>query len=108
MLPSPPMDPRIAKCLLLAKVLLADGMVTENERIFLDKVMDDYGLDEEARQRVIKLQGLNQAEHEVAKLPTDEKREFLSLLVDGSSADGRLSPLEMATVKSITAALGLD
>ena len=28
--------------------------------------------------------------------------------LDASSADGRLSPLEMATVKRITAALGID
>jgi uncharacterized tellurite resistance protein B-like protein len=30
------------------------------------------------------------------------------MIVDAASADGRLSPLEMATVKRITAALGVD
>jgi uncharacterized tellurite resistance protein B-like protein len=102
------MDPRVAKCLVVSKVLVADGIMTENERVFLDKLMRGLGLDEGERRRVLDLQGWDQAEPALAKLSTDEKREFLSLLVDASSADGRLSPLEMATVKRITAALGLD
>ncbi len=102
------MDPRVAKCLLVSKVLVADGIMTENERIFLDSMMRNLGLDDRQRQGVLDLEGWDRAEDALAKLSTDEKREFVALLVDASSADGRLSPLEMATVKSITAALGLD
>jgi uncharacterized tellurite resistance protein B-like protein len=102
------MDPKVAKCLLISKVLVADGIMTENERIFLDKTMRSLGLDESQRRRILDLEGWDQAEPVIAKLSTDEKRDFVSTLVDASSADGRLSPLEMATVKRITAALGLD
>jgi uncharacterized tellurite resistance protein B-like protein len=102
------MDLKVAKCLLVSKVLVADGIMTENERVFLDKMMRGLGLDEGQRRRVLDLEGWDQAEPEMAKLGVDEKREFVSLLVDASSADGRLSPLEMATVKRITAALGLE
>jgi uncharacterized tellurite resistance protein B-like protein len=102
------MDPKVAKCLLVSKVLVADGIMTENERIFLDKMMRNLGLDDCERRRVLDLEGWDQAEPVIATLSTDEKREFVSLLVDASSADGRLSPLEMATVKRITAALGVE
>jgi uncharacterized tellurite resistance protein B-like protein len=102
------MDLKVAKCLLVSKVLVADGIMTENERIFLDKMMRGLGLDEGERRRVVDLESWDQAESVVAELSVDEKREFLSTLVDASSADGRLSPLEMATVKRITAALGLE
>ena len=102
------MDPKVAKCLLVAKVLVADGIMTENEREFLDKMMRGLGLDEKQRRGVVDLEGWDEAEPVVAKLSTEEKRELLSTLVDASSADGRLSPLEMATVKRITAALGVD
>ena len=101
------MDARIAKCLLVSKVLVADGIMTENERAFLDKTMRGLGLDEAERRGVLDLEGWDEAEPVVAKLGTEEKRELLSTLVDASSADGRLSPLEMQTVKKITAALGL-
>jgi uncharacterized tellurite resistance protein B-like protein len=102
------MDAKVAKCLLVSKVLVADGIMTENERVFLDKMMLGMGLDDGDRRRVLDLEGWDQAEPVVAKLSIDEKRELLSTLVDASSADGRLSPLELQTVKRITAALGLE
>jgi uncharacterized tellurite resistance protein B-like protein len=102
------MDPRVAKCLLISKVLVADGIMTENERIFLEKAMKTMGLDAAERRRVLDLEGWDQAEPVVAKLSMEEKRELMSTLVDASSADGRLSPLELQAVKRITAALGLE
>ena len=102
------MNLKVAKCLLVSKVLVADGIMTENERIFLDKMMRGLGLDENERRGVLDLEGWDEAEPVVAKLSADEKRELVSTLVDASSADGRLSPLELATVKRITAALGID
>ena len=102
------MNLKVAKCLLVSKVLVADGVMTENERVFLDRFMKRLGLDEKERQGVIDLEGWDEAEGVVAQLSVEEKRELLSTLVDASSADGRLSPLEMATVKRITAALGID
>jgi uncharacterized tellurite resistance protein B-like protein len=102
------MNLKVAKCLLVSKVLVADGIMTENERVFLDKMMRGLGLDDGERRRVLDLEGWDEAEPVVAKLSTDEKRELISTLVDASSADGRLSPLELATVKRITAALGVE
>ncbi len=81
--------------------------MTENERAFLDKTMRALGLDEAERRGVLDLEGWDQAEPVIASLGVEEKRELLSMLVDASSADGRLSPLEMQTVKKITSALGL-
>ncbi len=102
------MDPKVAKCLLVSKVLVADGIMTENERIFLDKMMTRLGLDAADRQRVLDLEGWDQAEPAVAKLSADEKRELVSMLTAASATDGRSSPLEAATVKRITAALGVE
>ncbi|MBI2395334.1 MAG: TerB family tellurite resistance protein [Deltaproteobacteria bacterium] len=102
------MDQRIAKCLLVTKVLVADGIMTENERAFLDQSMKRLGLNDDERRRVIDLEGWDEAEPVVAKLSEDERRAFLDTLIGAASADGRLSPLEVAVVKEITAALGLD
>ena len=102
------MDPKVAKCLLVSKVLVADGIMTENEHTFLEKMMRKLGLDDNARRRVLDLEGWDQAEAALLQLSVEERREFVAMLVDASSADGRLSPLEMATVKRITSALGLE
>lgn len=101
------MEPRIAKSLLLTKVLAADGIMTENERIFLDSAMTKLGVTDDERRNIVNLEGWDEAEAALKHISDDEKREMVSQLVDAASADGRLSPLEMAMVKRISAALGI-
>jgi len=101
------MDSRIAKCLLISKVLAADGIMTENERAFLDGAMKKQGITPEERQRIVDLEGWDEAETALAGLSTEEKSAIVSQLVDAAGSDGRLSPLESAMVKKISAALGV-
>ena len=101
------MEPRIAKSLLLTKVLAADGIMTENERAFLDQAMKKLGVLESERRGIFDLEGWDEAEAALVGLPEAEKRDLISQLVDAASSDGRLSPLEMTMVKGITKALGL-
>jgi len=101
------MERPVAKCLLLSKILVADGMVTENERMFLERAMKEAGLSPADRERVVQLEGWDQAEAALVDLPAAEKEELLAWLLSAASADGRLSPLEAAELKRITAALGV-
>jgi len=101
------MDVRVAKCVLMAKVLTADGIMTENERLLLDKTMAREGLTDAERKSVIELEGWSHAEASLANLPENERRDLMGQLVEAASADGRLSPLEATMLKQITAALGL-
>ena len=98
----------MAKCLLLTKVLVADGIMTENERLLLERTMDRVQLNAEERRLVFDLEGWDDAEAEVRRLPEEERREIISLLMYAASFDGRISPLEFATIKAITKALELD
>jgi len=101
------MNTNVAKCLLVSKVLVADGMMSDSERDFLDGMMSKLGLSPEERKRVIELEGWDEAEPIVDKLSEDERRGIVALLVDAASADGKLSPHELATVKRVSAALKL-
>jgi uncharacterized tellurite resistance protein B-like protein len=101
------MNTNVAKCLLVSKVLVADGMMSEDERAFLTNMMTKLGLTDEERQRVIDLEDWDKAEPIVNGLSEDERREIVDMLVDAASADGRLSPHEMAAVKRVTTALKL-
>lgn len=102
------MNTNVAKCLLVSKVLVADGMMADDEREFLDGMMTKLGLTEDERRRVIELEGWDEAEPIVKALSADEKQEMIELLVDAASADGRLSPHELAAVKRVSKALGLE
>lgn len=101
------MNTNVAKCLLVSKVLIADGMMAEEEREFLTSIMNKLGLTDAEKRAVIELDGLDEAEPLVHSLPEEERREIVELLVDAASADGRLSPHEMAAVKRVSAALKL-
>jgi uncharacterized tellurite resistance protein B-like protein len=101
------MDIRVAKCVLLSKVLAADGMITENERAMLEGAMRRERLTDAERKVVHDLEGWAAAESAVAGLPEDERRAVLDELLGAASADGRLSPLEAAALTQISAVLGL-
>jgi uncharacterized tellurite resistance protein B-like protein len=102
------MTPNVAKCLLVSKVLVADGIVSDDERAFLAGLMERLGLSPEERQQVTDLEGWDDAEGIVKALPTDERRDLVAMLVDAASADGRLSALELAAAKKVAAALGVQ
>lgn len=101
------MNTNVAKCLLVSKVLVADGMMSDDERAFLTAMMTKLGLSDAERKQVIELEGWDEAEPLVNGLSEDERREIVDMLVDAASADGRLSPHELAAVKRVSAALHL-
>jgi uncharacterized tellurite resistance protein B-like protein len=100
------MNEKVAKCLLISKVLVADGMMTDDEHAFLEALMTAEGLDADERRRVVELQGWDEAERLFRALPEERRRALLAHLVDAASADGRLSTQELAAIRAIAA--GLD
>ncbi len=102
------MTTNVAKCLLISKVLVADGMMADEEHAFLDALMTRLGLDADEKRSVIELEGWDEAEGLVAELPLEAKLELIELLVDAASADGRLAPNELATIQRVERALGLQ
>ncbi|MBS1123874.1 MAG: hypothetical protein H6Q90_6102 [Deltaproteobacteria bacterium] len=101
------MNANVARCLLVSKVLVADGMMTDDERGFLDGMMRSLGLTDEERRQVIELEGWDEAEPIVQALSTDDRLAIVELLVDAAAADGRLSGHEAETIKKVSTALGV-
>lgn len=101
------MDERVARCLLIAKVLAADGIMTDGERDFLETAMDALGLDPVERAQVRNFEGWDEAEPVIAGLGLAEKQALMDGLVHAVLADGKVSPHEMQTIERLSAALGL-
>jgi len=97
-----------ASCLLVAKVLTADGIMTDAEREFLTSTMASLGLTDEERARVLDLQGIDAAEATLLASPIEERRVVLDHLLAAALADSRLSPHETTAIRAVTSALGLD
>jgi uncharacterized tellurite resistance protein B-like protein len=101
------MNANVAKCLLVSKVLVADGMMSDDEKQFLQNMMQKLALTEAEQRSVIELENWDDAEPIVNKLSQEERQELVEMLVDAASADGRLSAHELATVQRVSKALGL-
>ncbi len=101
------MDTSEAYCHLLAVVLSADGIVTDVEHKALKAAMARFGLDEEARGRVLQFQGDPEAEKVMLGESAERRQELVDELVEAALADGKLTPAETAEVKRIAAAIGL-
>lgn len=102
------MNDRVASCLLIAKVLVADGMMAEHERAFLARCMEAFGLTEDEQRTVRDLDGFDEAEKWAAQLPDLKKRGLVDNLIEAALVDGKLSPHETATIAGLTKALGLE
>ncbi len=101
------MDERVARCMLIAKVLAADGIMTDAERDFLETAMEALGLDPVERTQVRNFEGWDEAEQVIAALSLEEKRALMDGLVHAVLADGKVSPHEMQTIERLSQALGL-
>lgn len=94
--------------MLIAKVLAADGIMTDDEREFLETAMSAFGLDPLERHQVRALEGWDEAESIIAALSTTEKRALMDGLVQAVLVDGKVSPHEMDTIQRLGRALGLE
>lgn len=104
----PDMEERLARCLLISKVLAADGIMTDAEREFLESAMEKLGLTDEERAQCRDFEGWDEAEPIVRAMSLDAKRELMDGLVLAVLADGKVSPHEMKTIEKLSAALGLE
>ncbi|MFO0685514.1 MAG: TerB family tellurite resistance protein [Sandaracinus sp.] len=102
------MNERVASCLLIAKVLVADGMMADHERAFLGRSMTGLGLSETEMQMVRALERFDEAEKVVAAMPLAQRKALVDQLLEAALADGKLSPHETRTVAAITKALGIE
>jgi len=100
------MKDNVARCHLIASVLVADGIMTDAEREFLAHAMKGMELTDEEKDQVITFSDGDKAHETIAKMPPAQKREILDELVAAALVDGKLSPYETKVVAQLTAALG--
>ena len=100
------MSNRVDRCHLVASVLAADGIVTADERAFLNAVMESQGLTEAEKQAVRDFEGADGALDRLRTLPSDERRAIVDQLLEASLVDAKLSDLERSVVQRLSEALG--
>ena len=101
------MDNRVARCHLLMEVLIADGVLTADEKALLEKHLEDHALSDEECQQVRSRTGYEEAVRVMRERPEIERQEVLEQLAECALADGKLTSGELQTVARIRKELGL-
>ncbi len=101
------MDMRVARCVLLAHVLSADGIMTPEEKELLTRVMASVALTPHEREAVHSMTNLDVALDAARVLPEADRRRILDELLEAALVDGKLSPHETKAIEEFTSGLGL-
>jgi tellurite resistance protein len=102
------MNERVARCLILASVIAADGVVHPMEKAFLNHLMSRLGLSPEEQAEVVSLRQVDQAEALAAAMSVPEKRAILDEAVAAVLVDGQLHPAEKEIIDRLSKLLGFQ
>ena len=93
---------------LIEAVIAADGKIVEEERAFLRRVIERFGMSAEDRGDRVVASDLGRATLTLRALAPDAQVRVMALLVDAAVADGCVAPEERALLLSSAATLGID
>jgi uncharacterized tellurite resistance protein B-like protein len=102
------MDDRVARCHLLAAVLAADGIMTDDERALLEQHLANHELSDAECAQIRNFEGADDAAAVLKDRPAIERQEIVDQLVEAALADGKLTQNETDVVKKIVHDLGLE
>jgi uncharacterized tellurite resistance protein B-like protein len=95
-----------AFCELVAQLVIVDGAVTDAERVFLERVMDRFGLDAAAKKAVINSVDIDDpVGPRLALLSPETRRLLLSELEAAAALDGEIHPSERQMIEEVRRAL---
>lgn len=95
---------KIAYCQLVAQLLIADGHLTDDERAFLQSLMNELELTDAERHDVFaSVNADDDVELRAAKLPRELLAQLVIELKAASSVDGEMAPVEQALIDRLQA-----
>jgi uncharacterized tellurite resistance protein B-like protein len=93
---------------LLEAVVAADGVVSDEEREFLRRVVERFGItDHEVADRPV-MSSPGEAMATLRGLPPDVQTRVMALLVEAAIVDGSVAPEERALLLASAASLGIE
>jgi uncharacterized tellurite resistance protein B-like protein len=93
---------------LIEAVIGADGVIVEEERAFLRRVMERFRLSPDDRADSVLSSDPGRATVTLRALEPDAQMRVMALLVDAAVADGCVAPEERALLLASAATLGIE
>jgi hypothetical protein len=93
---------------LIEAVISADGVVTDEERELLRRIVERFGFTESDRADRVLMSDPGRATATLRTLGSDVQTRVMALLVEAAVVDGHVAPEERALLLASAAALGIE
>jgi uncharacterized tellurite resistance protein B-like protein len=93
---------------LIEAIVTADGVVSDEEREFLRRMIERFGISEHDRADRIVMSSPGEAMATLRALPSDVQTRVMALLVEAAIVDGSVAPEERALLLASAASLGIE
>jgi uncharacterized tellurite resistance protein B-like protein len=93
---------------LIEATIAADGVVGNEEREFLRRIVERFGLSAEDRANRTAASTTGRTTAMLRSFPPDVQMRVMALLVDAAVVDGRVEPEERALLLASAASLGIE
>lgn len=94
-------------CQIVAQLLIADAAVTDDERAFLERVMDRFGFGPAEKQAVFNGVDIGQPiDDKLARLDEQARYELLDELEAAAEIDGKIEKAEQEIIDDVRRAIG--
>ncbi len=94
-------------CEIVAQLIIADAAVTDDERAFLERLMDGFGFDAADRAGVFSSVDIGQPiDDRLAKLDRARREQLLTDLMTAAVVDGEVGRGEQEIIDEVRQALG--
>lgn len=94
-------------CEIVAQLIIADAAVTDDERAFLDRLMDRFDFDDDDRRAVFGAVDIGQPIGDrLARLDEEHREQLLAELEAAAEIDGEVGRGEAEILDEVRAALG--
>ena len=101
-------DERLKVVGLIEAVIAADGVVSDDEREFLRRIVERFGIDHAERADQVVASAPGAAMATLRSLAPDVQVRVMALLVEAAVVDGQVAPEERALLLAAAASLGIE
>lgn len=101
------MNDKIARCRLIATLIVADDEVDDREIALLERTMVSLEMSDEEKARAMVVMGEEVAAQALQTLSRDERVDFLKNLAEVAWVDGHLDDYEVEVILRAAKAMGL-